>query len=107
MGYISPYLVIEKEKMTAEYGNWKLLRVDKKITNARDFIDILKEAIRSGYSSLISDEDTEHKSSGILVVNKLISSLKIDALKASNFGDEVEISLDKVISCHASKVVFT
>ncbi|KAK8693923.1 hypothetical protein V6N13_071490 [Hibiscus sabdariffa] len=108
--YVSPYLVIEREKMTLEYGNWKLLQVGKKTKNARDFMDILQEAIRSGYSSLISDEYTKHKASTILVVNKLRNSLKIVALKAPNFGGEVEISLDETgreVPCHASTVTFT
>ncbi|MBV7591703.1 chaperonin GroEL, partial [Escherichia coli] len=52
-GYISPYFVTDSEKMTTEYENCKLLLVDKKITTARDLINVLEEAIRGQYPILI------------------------------------------------------
>ncbi|TYI07478.1 hypothetical protein ES332_A10G230300v1 [Gossypium tomentosum] len=129
-GYISPYFVTDSEKMAVEYENCKLLLVDKKITNARDLINILEEAIRSGYPILIIAEDIEQEALATLVVNKLRGALKIAALKAPGFGerksqylddiailtggtvirDEVGLSLDKAskeVLGHASKVVLT
>nr|KJB73258.1 hypothetical protein B456_011G224500 [Gossypium raimondii] len=129
-GYISPYFVTDSEKMAVEYENCKLLLVDKKITNARDLINILEDAIRSGYPILIIAEDIEQEALATLVVNKLRGALKIAALKAPGFGerksqylddiailtggtvirDEVGLSLDKAskeVLGHASKVVLT
>nr|VDD60668.1 unnamed protein product [Brassica oleracea] len=37
-GYVSPYFVIDNEKMSVEFDNCKLLLVDKKITKARDLV---------------------------------------------------------------------
>ncbi|OVA08565.1 Chaperonin Cpn60 [Macleaya cordata] len=133
-GYISPYFVTDSEKMTAEYENCKardyLLLVDKKITNARDLINVLEEAIRGGYPILIIAEDIEQEALATLVVNKLRGALKIAALKAPGFGErksqylddiailtgatvireEVGLSLDKAekeVLGHAAKVVLT
>nr|XP_034932287.1 chaperonin 60 subunit beta 2, chloroplastic isoform X1 [Populus alba]XP_034932288.1 chaperonin 60 subunit beta 2, chloroplastic isoform X1 [Populus alba] len=129
-GYISPYFVTDSEKMSVEYENCKLLLVDKKITNARDLISILEDAIRAGYPVLIIAEDIEQEALATLVVNKLRGALKIAALKAPGFGErksqylddiailtggtvireEVGLSLDKVgkeVLGHASKVVLT
>ncbi|KAJ4846259.1 hypothetical protein Tsubulata_025273 [Turnera subulata] len=129
-GYISPYFVTDSEKMSVEYENCKLLLVDKKITNARDLINVLEEAIRGGYPIVIIAEDIEQEALATLVVNKLRGALKIAALKAPGFGerktqylddiailtggtvirDELGLSLDKVdkeVLGQASKVVLT
>ncbi|KAD5960478.1 hypothetical protein R6Q59_013578 [Mikania micrantha] len=127
-GYISPYFVTDSEKMIAEYENCKLLLVDKKVTNARDLISVLEDAIKNGYPILIIAEDIEQEALATLVVNKLRGALKIAALKAPGFGerksqylddiailtggtvirDEVGLTLDKADSSvlgHAAKVV--
>ncbi|RWW16087.1 hypothetical protein GW17_00020050 [Ensete ventricosum] len=110
-GYISPYFVTDSEKMTAEYENCKLLLVDKKITNARDLINVLEDAIRGGYPVVIIAEDIEQEALATLVVNKLRGSLKIAALKAPGFGDrKIGLSLDKAgkeVLGTAAKVVLT
>ncbi|KAH9623016.1 hypothetical protein KSS87_007494 [Heliosperma pusillum] len=127
-GYISPYFVTDSEKMIAEYENCKLLLVDKKITNARDLVNVLEDAIKSNHAILIIAEDIEQEPLATLVVNKLRGSLKIAAMKQPGFGDrkhqyiddiaaltggtvirdEVGLSLDKVgseVLGHASKIV--
>ncbi|XVF24929.1 hypothetical protein REPUB_Repub13aG0170000 [Reevesia pubescens] len=129
-GYISPYFVTDSEKMAVEYENCKLLLVDKKITNARDLIHVLEDAIKGGYPIVIIAEDIEQEALATLVVNKLRGALKIAALKAPGFGerksqylddiailtggtvirDEVGLSLDKAekeVLGQAAKVVLT
>ncbi|KAL0390393.1 UNVERIFIED_CONTAM: Chaperonin 60 subunit beta 2, chloroplastic [Sesamum calycinum] len=129
-GYISPYFVTDSEKMSVEYENCKLLLVDKKITNARDLINILEDAVRGGYPVLIIAEDIEQEALGTLVVNKLRGALKVAALKAPGFGErksqylddiailtggtvireEIGLTLDKAdkeVLGHAAKVVLT
>ncbi|XP_045825001.1 ruBisCO large subunit-binding protein subunit beta, chloroplastic-like [Trifolium pratense] len=95
-GYISPYFVTDSEKMTVEFENCKLLLVDKKITNARDLINILEDAIRNGFPILIIAEDIEQEALATLVVNKLRGSLKIAALKAPGFGERKSQYLDDI-----------
>ncbi|KAI3789754.1 hypothetical protein L2E82_02558 [Cichorium intybus] len=95
-GYLSPYFVTDSEKMSVEYENCKLLLVDKKITNARDLVGVLEDAIKGGYPILIIAEDVEQEALATLVVNKLRGSLKIAALKAPGFGDRKSQYLDDI-----------
>ncbi|KAH9297939.1 hypothetical protein KI387_029621, partial [Taxus chinensis] len=59
----------------------KLLSADKKITNARDLIGILEDAILAGYPMIIIAEDIEQEVLVTLFVNRLRGAFKIAALK--------------------------
>ncbi|KAJ6795738.1 ruBisCO large subunit-binding protein subunit beta, chloroplastic [Iris pallida] len=104
-GYISPYFVTDSEKMSVEYENCKLLLVDKKITNARDLINVLEDAIRGGYPILIIAEDIEQEALATLVVNKLRGALKIAALKAPGFGERKSQYLDDIAILTGATVI--
>ncbi|XP_047976830.1 ruBisCO large subunit-binding protein subunit beta, chloroplastic [Salvia hispanica] len=104
-GYISPYFVTDSEKMTIEYENCKLLLVDKKITNARDLINVLEDAIRGSYPVLIIAEDIEQEALGTLVVNKLRGALKVAALKAPGFGERKSQYLDDIATLTGGTVI--
>ncbi|KZV21327.1 ruBisCO large subunit-binding protein subunit beta, chloroplastic [Dorcoceras hygrometricum] len=97
-GHLFPYVVTDSEKMAVEFENCKLLLVDKKITNARDLINVLEEASKGGYSSLIMDEDTEQETLGTRGVNKMRGALEVAALKTPDFGERKSQYLDDIAS---------
>eukprot|EP00271_Cylindrocystis_brebissonii_P009077 TRINITY_DN236_c0_g1_i1.p1 TRINITY_DN236_c0_g1~~TRINITY_DN236_c0_g1_i1.p1 ORF type:complete len:623 (+),score=181.86 TRINITY_DN236_c0_g1_i1:206-2074(+) len=104
-GFISPYFVTDTEKMSVEYDNCKLLLVDKKITTARDMINILEDAIRGAYPLLIMAEDIEQEALATLVVNKLRGTLKVAAIKAPGFGERKSQYLDDIAYLSGATVV--
>ncbi|KZV22811.1 ruBisCO large subunit-binding protein subunit beta, chloroplastic [Dorcoceras hygrometricum] len=84
--------------MAVEFEKSKLLLGDKKITNARDLINVLEEASKGGYSSLMMDEDIEQETLGTRGVNKMRGALKVAALKTPGFGERKSQYLDDIAS---------
>lgn len=74
----------------------QLLLVDKKITTARDLVNVLEDAIKNNYAVVIMAEDIEQEPLATLVVNKLRGSLKIAAMKAPGFGDRRQQYMDDI-----------
>eukprot|EP00891_Asterochloris_glomerata_P007952 jgi/Astpho2/7952/Aster-06551 len=104
-GYISPYFVTDPERMVAEYEQCRLLLVDKKISTARDFINILEGALRAGYPIMIMAEDIEQEPLATLVVNKLRGALKVIAVKAPGFGERKSSYLEDIAILTGAQVV--
>merc|ERR1712113_1095708 len=86
-GYTSPYFVTDPEKMICEYNCCKVLLVDKKITNAKEIVNILEITHRNEFPLMVMADDIEQEVLSILVVNKLRGNLKVVAVKAPGFGD--------------------
>ncbi|KAK2376012.1 TCP-1/cpn60 chaperonin family protein [Trifolium repens] len=86
-GYMSPYFVTDRRKMTVELQDCKILLVDKKITNPKELLNILNSAVKEKYSILIVAEGIEQDALAPIIKNKLRGVLKVAAIKAPAFGD--------------------
>ncbi|CAA2977466.1 chaperonin 60 subunit beta 4, chloroplastic [Olea europaea subsp. europaea] len=95
-GYLSPYFVTDRQKMTVEFYDCKLLLVDKKISNPRELFKILENAAKDKYPILIVAEGIEQEALAPIIRNKLRGALKVAAIKAPAFGERKSHYLDDV-----------
>nr|XP_027187432.1 chaperonin 60 subunit beta 4, chloroplastic isoform X2 [Cicer arietinum] len=95
-GYLSPYFVTNRRKMTVELHNCKLLLVDKKITNPKELLNILNDAVKEKYSILIVAEGIEQEALAPVIKNKLSGVLKVAAIKAPAFGERKSQYLEDI-----------
>ncbi|KAK3421782.1 hypothetical protein EUGRSUZ_G02400 [Eucalyptus grandis] len=95
-GYLSPYFVNDRKKMTVEFHNCKLLLVDKKITNPKDMFKIMDSAVKEKYPILVVAEGIEQEALAPLIRNKLRGVLKVAAIKAPAFGERKSHCLDDI-----------
>ncbi|KAA8532819.1 hypothetical protein F0562_033064 [Nyssa sinensis] len=95
-GYLSPYFVNDRQRMTVEFHNCKLLLVDKKITNPKEMFKILDNAVKEKYPIVIVAEGIEQEALAPVIRNKLRGVLKAAAIKAPAFGERKSNYLDDI-----------
>lgn len=86
-GYITPYMVTDKEKMEANVDDAYLLITDKKISSVQDILPLLEQLVRSGKKLVIIAEDVEGEALSTLIVNRLRGTFTVVAVKAPGYGD--------------------
>ncbi|MFH1514025.1 MAG: chaperonin GroEL [bacterium] len=86
-GYISPYMVTDKENMEAVVENTYVLLWEKKISAVQDIVPLLEKIAKKGAPLVIIAEDLEGEALATLVVNKLRGTLNCVAVKAPGYGD--------------------
>ncbi|XP_027365324.1 chaperonin 60 subunit beta 4, chloroplastic-like isoform X2 [Abrus precatorius] len=104
-GYLSPYFVTDRRKMTVELHNCKLLLVDKKITNPKELFNILNNAVKEKYPIVIVAEGIEQEALAPVIKNKLRGVLKVAAIKAPAFGERKTNYLEDIAILTGGTVV--
>lgn len=104
-GYISPYFINNKENMSCELEDVKILLHDKKISNIRDMLPILEAVAKSSKPLLIITEDLEGEALATLVVNSIRGIIKVAAVKAPGFGDRRKAMLQDMAILTGGQVI--
>ena len=86
-GYVSPYFVTNRERMTVELDDPLILISEKKVSAMAELVPLLEQVARASRSLLIIAEEIEGEALATLVVNKLRGVLNVCAVKAPGFGD--------------------
>lgn len=74
----------------------QLLLVDKKISNPKELVNILDNAVKEKYPVLIIAESIEQDALAPVIRNKLRGVLKVAAIKAPSFGERKSHCLDDI-----------
>ncbi|MBQ9456948.1 MAG: chaperonin GroEL [Bacilli bacterium] len=95
-GYISPYMVSDREKMVAELEDAYVFVTDMKISNINDMLPLLQGVVDSHKPLLIIADDLDADVTSTLVVNKLRGTFNVVAVKAPEFGDAQKAALQDI-----------
>ena len=84
-GYISPYMVTDRDKMIAELEDAYILVTDQKLNNIQDVLPVLQGVVDEHKPLLIIADDVDNDVTSTLIVNKLRGTFKRTFLKISLF----------------------
>ena len=86
-GYVSPYMVSDREKMQVDLESPYVLVTNYKINNIQEILPILEQVLQANKPLLLVAEDFENEVISTLVLNKLRGTFNVVATKAPGFGD--------------------
>lgn len=95
-GYVSPYMVTDREKMEIELENPYILVTDHKISTIQDILPVLEKIVQLNKPFFIVAEDLDNEVVATLVVNKLRGTFNVAATKAPSFGDNQKAMLEDI-----------
>ncbi|MBP2134552.1 chaperonin GroEL [Methanomicrobium sp. W14] len=104
-GYISPYMVTDKEKMVCEYEDPYILITDKKISSIKQIVPALEFVADEGKPLIIIADDVDGEAQAALILNLIRGSLKVCAVKAPGYGEERKEVLEDIAVLTGATVI--
>ncbi|SDJ25614.1 chaperonin GroEL [Lentzea albidocapillata subsp. violacea] len=85
-GYISPYMVTDRERMEAVLDNPYVLLTSEKISKVQELMPVLEQVTRSGRQLLVFAQNVEGPALGMLVANNVHNTFRSVVVRAPGFG---------------------
>jgi chaperonin GroEL len=85
-GFLSPYFVTDKNKMTCDFERPLILLADREFNSIRDLMKPLELALESSRPILVIGNDIQGDALQGMVLNKVKGSLRVCAIKSPGFG---------------------
>lgn len=104
-GYISPYMVTDKEKMTAEFEDSFVLVTDTKISNINDILPLLQGVVEAHKPLLIISDDMDSEVSTTIILNKLRGTFNVVATKLPDYGELQKATLQDISFLTGAKFI--
>ena len=103
-GYVSPYMVSDREKMQVELENPYVLVTNHKINNLQEILPVLEQVLKTNKPLLLIAEDYENEVISTLVLNKLRGTFNVVATKAPGVGDNQKEMLQDIAALTGAKL---
>ena len=104
-GYMSPYMVSDREKMAVEMERPLILVTDQKVSTIQDILPLLEQIVQMNKPFLIIADDLENEVLSTLIVNKLRGTFNAVATKAPGFGDNQKEMLQDIAVLTGAKFI--
>ncbi|KAI3842932.1 hypothetical protein MKX03_013419 [Papaver bracteatum] len=92
-GYISPYFITNQKNQKCELEDPLILIHEKKISSINYVVKVLELALKRQRTLLIVAEDIESDALATIILNKLRAGIKVFAIKAPGFGENMKYSV--------------
>jgi chaperonin GroEL len=85
-GYISPYMVTDRERMETVFENPYVLLTSEKISRVQELMPVLEQVTKSGRQLVIFAQNVEGPALGMLVANNVHNTFRSVVVRAPGFG---------------------
>ena len=103
-GYLSPYMITDREKMKVVYDDALVFLTDRTISNIQEILPLLEQIVQQGKKLLIA-EDIEGEALTTIILNNLRGTFKCAAVKAPGFGDRRKEMLQDIAILTGAQVI--
>ena len=104
-GYLSPYMITDREKMKVVYDDALVFLTDRTISNIQEILPLLEQIVQQGKKLLIIAEDIEGEAQTTIILNNLRGTFKCAAVKAPGFGDRRKEMLQDIAILTGAQVI--
>ncbi len=104
-GYLSPYMITDREKMKVIYDDALVFLTDRTISNIQEILPLLEQIVQQGKKLLIIAEDIEGEALTTIILNNLRGTFKCAAVKAPGFGDRRKEMLQDIAILTGAQVI--
>ena len=104
-GYLSPYMITDREKMKVVYDDALVFLTDRTISNIQEILPLLEQIVQQGKKLLIIAEDIEGEALTTIILNNLRGTFKCAAVKAPGFGDRIKEMLQDIAILTGAQVI--
>ena len=104
-GYLSPYMITDREKMKVVYDDALVFLTDRTISNIQEILPLLEQIVQQGKKLLIIAEDIEGEALTTIILNNLRGTFKCAAVKAPGFVDRRKEMLQDIAILTGAQVI--